>query len=119
MQYSVELKGTRGSLYTQLFASYTFTNITLPRTVTLTLSPGAVVWVDLIDITSLQVVGLSCETGSVNLSIINNGSSIINLPKVVAGSYHFNNVDIVDARIQLVAVGTAPVPLQLVYAGVA
>ena len=119
MQYSVEFKGTRGSLYTQLFASYTFTNITLPRAVTLTLSPGAVVWIDLIDITSLQVVGLSCETGSVNLSVINDGSTIINLPKVVAGSYHFNNVDIVDARIQLVAVGTAPVPLQLVYAGVA
>lgn len=119
MQYSVEFKGTRGRLYTQLFASYTFTDTTLPRTVTLTLSPGAVVPIDLIDITSLQVVGLSCETGSVNLSVINNGSTIINLPKVVAGFYHFNNVDIVDAKIQLVAVGTTPVPLQLIYAGVA
>ena len=119
MQYSVELKGTRGKLYTQLFTSYTFADTTLPRTITLTLSPGATVSIDLIDITALQLVGLSCETGSVNLSVINNGSTIINLPKVVAGSYHFNNVDIVDARIQLVAVGTAPVPLQLVYAGVA
>jgi hypothetical protein len=119
MHYTVEFKGKRGSLYTQLFASHTFTDTTLPRTVTLTLSPGATVSIDLIDITALQLVGLSCETGSVNLTVINNGSTIINLPKVVAGSYHFNNVDIVDARIQLTAVGTAPVPLQLVYAGVA
>ena len=119
MQYSVELKGTRGKLYTQLFTSYTFADTTLPRTITLTLSPGAEVSIDLIDITALQVIGLSCETGSVNLSVINDGSSIINLPKVVAGSYHFNNIDIVDAKIELVAVGTAPVPLQLVYAGVA
>lgn len=119
MHYTVEFKGTRGSLYTQLSASYTFTNTTLPRTITLTLSPGAEVSIDLIDITALQVIALSCETGSVNLSVINDGSTIINLPKVVAGFYHFNNVDIVDARIQLVAVGTAPVPLQLVYAGVA
>lgn len=119
MHYTVEFSGTRGSLYTQLSASYTFTDTTLPRTVTLTLSPGATVSIDLIDITALQLVGLSCETGSVNLSVINNGSSIINLPKVVAGSYHFNNVNIVDAKIELEAVGTAPVPLQLVYAGVA
>ena len=119
MHYSVELKGTRGKLYTQLFTSYTFTDTTLPRTITLTLSPGAEVSIDLIDITALQVIGLSCETGSVNLSVINNGSSIINLPKVVAGSYHFNNVDIINARVELTAVGTAPVPLQLVYAGVA
>ena len=119
MNYTVEFKGKRGNLYTQLFASHTFTDTTLPRAVTLTLSPGATVSIDLIDISALQVIGLSCETGSVNLSVINDGSTIINLPRVVAGSYHFNNVDIVDARIQLVAVGTAPVPLQLVYAGVA
>jgi hypothetical protein len=117
MHYTVEFSGTRGRLYTQLSASYTFADITLPRTITL--SPGAEVSIDLIDITALQVIGLSCETGSVNLSVINNGSSIINLPKVVAGSYHFNNVNIVDAKIELEAVGTAPVPLQLVYAGVA
>jgi hypothetical protein len=119
MHYTVEFKGKRGNLYTQLYAGYTFEDTTLPRTVTLTLSPNAVISIDLIDITLLQLVGLSCETGSVNLSVINNGSTIINLPKVVAGSYHFNNVDIVDARIELVAVGTAPVPLQLVYAGIA
>ena len=119
MHYTVEFRGTRGRLYTQLSASYTFTDTTLPRTVTLTLSPGATVSIDLIGITALQGIGLSCETGSVNLSVINDGSTIINLPRVVAGSYHFNNVDIVDARIQLVTVGTAPVPLQLVYAGIA
>lgn len=119
MHYTVEFSGTRGRLYTQLSASYTFADTTLPRTITLTLSPGAEVSIDLIDITALQVIGLSCETGSVNLSVINNGSSIINLPKVVAGSYHFNNVDIINARVELTAVGTAPVPLQLVYAGVA
>ena len=119
MHYTVEFRGTRGRLYTQLSASYTFTDTTLPRTVTLTLSPGAEVSIDLIDITALQVIALSCETGSVNLTVINNGSTIINLPKVVAGFYHFNNVDIVDAKIQLVAVGTTPVPLQLIYAGVA
>ena len=119
MHYTVEFRGTRGRLYTQLSASYTFTDTTLPRTVTLTLSPGAEVSIDLIDITALQIIALSCETGSVNLSVINNGSTIINLPRVVAGSYHFNNVDIVDAKIQLVAIGTAPVPLQLIYAGIA
>ncbi len=119
MQYSVEFKGARGNLYTQLFASYTFTDTTLPRTITLTMSPSAVVWIDLIGISLLQVVGISCETGSVNLKLINDGSTIINLPKVVAGSYHFNNVNRVDAKIELVNVGTAPVPLQLVYAGVA
>ena len=119
MHYTVEFSGTRGRLYTQLSASYTFADTTLPRTITLTLSPGAEVSIDLIDITALQLVGLSCETGSVNLSVINNGSTIINLPRIVAGSYHFNNVDIVNGKIQLAAVGTAPVPLQLVYAGVA
>ena len=119
MHYLVEFKGTRGSLYTQLSASYTFTDTTLPTALTLTLSPGAVLPIDLVDITSLQLIGLSCETGSVNLSVISNDSTIITLPKVVAGSYHFNNVDIVNGKIELVVVGTAPVPLQLVYAGLA
>jgi hypothetical protein len=67
MHYTVEFSGTRGRLYTQLSASYTFADTTLPRTITLTLSPGAEVSIDLIDITALQVIGLSCETGSVRI----------------------------------------------------
>ena len=117
MHYLVEFKGTRGGLYTQLSASYTFRDTTLPTAFTLTMSPGAVLPIDLIDITSLQLICISCGTGSVNLSVISDGNTIINLPKVVAGSYHFNNVDIVDGKIQLTALGTAPVSVQLVYAG--